>query len=162
MREVLTDTVKTSANLFFVFFGALLFANFVTIAGIPVLMTEWIEAANLSPTGVLLFTLLAYLLLGCILESSSLLLLTLPVFFPVITAVGYDPVWFGIFVIVVAEIGLITPPIGMNVYVVGSMLPDVPPNRIFAGLWPFLAADVVRVALLIGFPLIVLFLPGLM
>lgn len=161
-RSVLTDTIKTTANLYMVFFGALLFANFVTIVGVPATLTDWISSANYTPLGVLAVTLLIYLALGCILESSSLLLLTLPVFFPVLTSVGYDPVWFGIFVIVVAEIGLITPPIGMNVYVVSSMLPDVPPNRIFAGLWPFLAADVIRVALLIAFPVIVLLLPNLM
>lgn len=161
-RSVLVDTVKTSANLYLVFFGALLFANFVTIVGVPVTLNEWISASGYSPLGVLAVTLVVYLLLGCILESSSLLLLTLPVFFPVLTGLGYDPIWFGIFVIVVAEVGLITPPIGMNVYVVSSMLPDVPPQSIFAGLWPFLAADVVRIALLVAFPAIVTLLPRLM
>ena len=91
-----------------------------------------------------------------------MLLLTLPIFFPVLTGLGYDPIWLGIFVIVAAEIGLITPPIGMNVFVVSSMLPEVPAQKIFAALAPFLAADVVRVSLLIAIPSIVLILPGMM
>lgn len=159
---VLTDTAKTTINLFLVFFGALLFSNLVTILGVPVILLEFISNSGYSPATILAVTLVVYLALGCLLESSSLLLLTLPIFFPVLTGVGFDPIWFGIFVIVVAEVGLITPPIGMNVFVVGSMLPDVPVQRIFRGLWPFLIADAVRIALLILLPGIVLILPNLM
>ena len=162
LAEVLKSTAKTTVNLFLVFFGALLFANLVTITGVPVLLLDFISNSGFSPMTILGITLLVYLALGCILESSSLLLLTLPIFFPVITGVGFDPVWFGIFVIVVAEIGLITPPVGMNVFVVASMLPDVPVQKIFRGLVPFLAADLLRIALLILLPGIALLLPGLM
>lgn len=162
LSVVLTETVKTSVNLFLVFFGALLFSNLVTIVGVPTILLDFISSSGLSAAAILGVTLVVYLALGCILESSSLLLLTLPVFFPVLTGMGFDPVWFGIFVIVVAEIGLITPPIGMNVFVVGSMLPDVPVQKIFRGLWPFLLADAARIALLILFPGLALLLPGLM
>ena len=162
LATVLTETVKTSVSLFLVFFGALLFANFVTIIGVPAILLDFVSNSGFSATTILVVTLLTYLALGCILESSSLLLLTLPIFFPVVTGVGFDPVWFGIFVIVVAEIGLITPPIGMNVLVVGSMLPDVRVQSIFRGIWPFLIADALRVALLILIPGIALLLPSLM
>ena len=162
LATVFNETVRTTVNLFLVFYGALLFANLVTISGVPVIILEFISNSGYSAMAILGVTLLVYLALGCILESSSLLLLTLPIFFPVLTGVGFDPIWFGIFVIVVAEIGLITPPIGMNVFVVGSMLPDVPVQKIFRALWPFLAADAVRIALLILLPGIALFLPRLM
>ena len=162
MTAVINETVKTTVNLFFVFYGALLFANLVTITGVPTILLELISNSGYSAMAILGVTLLVYLALGCILESSSLLLLTLPIFFPVLTGVGFDPIWFGIFVIVVAEIGLITPPIGMNVFVVGSMLPDIPVQKIFRALWPFLIADAVRIALLILLPGIALLLPALM
>ena len=162
LYSVLLRTVRTTVNLFLVFFGALLFANLVTITGVPVLLLDFISNSGFTAMTILGVTLLVYLALGCILESSSLLLLTLPIFFPVMTGLGFDPVWFGIFVIVVAEIGLITPPVGMNVFVVGSMLPDVPVQKIFRGLWPFLTVDILRIALLVLVPGIALFLPGLM
>lgn len=162
LMKALVSTVKTSVSLFLVFLGALLFANLATITGVPVILLELISDSGFSAMTILAITVLVFLALGCILESSSLLLLTLPIFFPVLTGVGFDPVWFGIFVIIVAEIGLITPPVGMNVFVVGSMLPDVPVQKIFRGLGPFLLADFLRLALLILLPAIALLLPGLM
>ena len=162
LMKALVSTVKTSVSLFLVFLGALLFANLVTITGVPIILLELISDSGFSAMTILGITVLVFLALGCILESSSLLLLTLPIFFPVLVGVGFDPVWFGIFVIIVAEIGLITPPVGMNVFVVGSMLPDVPVQKIFRGLGPFLLADFLRLALLILLPAIALLLPGLM
>ena len=162
LLDIFTDTIKTTVNLFLVFYGALLFANFVIISGVPHTVADLITLNTFSPLAVLGIALIIYVVLGCILESTSLLLLTLPIFFPVLTGLGYDPIWLGIFVIVAAEIGLITPPIGMNVFVVSSMLPEVPAQKIFAALVPFLAADVVRVSLLIAIPSIVLILPGMM
>ena len=145
-----------------VFFGALLFANFVTVAGLPGVIDSWIVASNLDAMTALAAAVLIYIALGCILESSSLLLLTLPIFFPALTGLGFDPVWLGVFVLIVAEIGLITPPIGMNVFVVKSLVTDIPLKRIFAGLVPFGLADLLRLALIVLFPGIVLLLPDLM
>ena len=162
LREILGQTIGTTANLFVVFFGALLFANFVTVAGLPSAIDDWIVASNLDAMTVLAAAILIYVALGCILESSSLLLLTLPIFFPALTGLGFDPVWLGIFILIVAEIGLITPPIGMNVFVVKSLVTDVPLARIFAGLLPFGIADLLRLALIILFPGIALLLPELM
>lgn len=162
LREILAQTIATTANLFVVFFGALLFANFVTVAGLPSAIDDWIVASNLDAMTVLAAAILIYVALGCILESSSLLLLTLPIFFPALTGLGFDPVWLGIFILIVAEIGLITPPIGMNVFVVKSLVTDIPLVRIFAGLLPFGIADLLRLALIILFPGIALLLPELM
>ena len=162
MRDILLQTIRTTANLFVVFFGALLFANFVTVAGVPHAIESWIVASNLDAMAVLAAAVLVYVALGCILESSSLLLLTLPIFFPALTGLGFDPVWLGIFVLIVAEIGLITPPIGMNVFVVKSLVADIPLKRIFIGLLPFGLADLLRLAIIILFPAIVLVLPDLM
>ena len=155
-------TTQTSAMLFVILVGALLFANFVTVVGLPNMLESWITQLDIAPTMVLLLILMIYLLLGCIMESTGLVLLTVPIFFPVIVSLGIDPIWFGIFVLVVVEVGLITPPIGMNVFVVKSMLPNVPVTSIYKGIVPFLSGDAVRIGLFILFPEIVLFLPELM
>ena len=155
-------TIQTSAMLFVILVGALLFANFVTVAGLPNMLETWISQLNISPTLVLLQILLVYLVMGCIMESTGLVLLTVPIFFPVIVSLGIDPIWFGIFVLVAVEVGLITPPIGMNVFVVKSMLPDVSVTSIYKGIIPFLSGDVLRISLFMLFPQIVLFLPELM
>ena len=148
--------------LFVILVGALLFANFVTVVGLPNMLESWISQLNIAPTLVLLQILIIYLILGCIMESTGLVLLTVPIFFPVIVSLGIDPIWFGIFVLVAVEVGLITPPIGMNVFVVKSMLPDVSVTSIYKGIIPFLSGDVIRISLFILFPEIVLFLPELM
>ena len=155
-------TIQTSAMLFVILVGALLFANFVTVVGLPNMLETWISQLNISPALVLLQILLIYLVMGCIMESTGLVLLTVPIFFPVIVSLGIDPIWFGIFVLVAVEVGLITPPIGMNVFVVKSMLPDVAVTSIYKGIIPFLSGDVVRISLFMLFPQIVLFLPELM
>jgi len=160
--HIVLKTIQTSAMLFIILVGALLFANFVTVAGLPNMLESWIIQLHIAPTMVLLLILFIYLLLGCVMESTGLVLLTVPIFFPVIVSLGIDPIWFGIFVLVVVEVGLITPPIGMNVFVVKSMLPNVPVTSIYKGIVPFLGGDVVRITLFILFPEIVLFLPKLM
>jgi C4-dicarboxylate transporter DctM subunit len=103
-----------------------------------------------------------YVALGLVMEELSMVLLTIPVFFPVITGLGFDPVWFGILIVTIVEIGMISPPVGMNLFVINSLLPDVKLNAIFRGVWPFVMADVVRLGILIAFPAISLWLPSLM
>ncbi len=161
MYEVLSETARTTAMMFFVLMGALIFAEFISFSGMPEGLVEIVSGAGLPPLGVLALMMLIYLVLGCILDSLAMILLTVPVFFPIVIALGYDPVWFGILVVVVVEIGLITPPIGLNVFVLKAMLPDVPATRIFRGVVPFIAADVVRLAILLIFPPIALILPKL-
>jgi tripartite ATP-independent transporter DctM subunit len=162
LYEVLVETARMTAMLFFVLFGALLLSNFVNIAGMPGDLRNWISAIGAHPTVVLLVILLIYLALGAVLESISMMLLTVPVFFPVVTGLGVDPIWFGIFVVVAIEISLITPPVGLNVFVLKSIVPEVPTATIFKGVIPFIAVDIVRVLLLIAVPSLALLIPSTM
>ena len=159
--EILSETARTTAMMFFVLMGALVFAEFVSFSGMPEGLVEIVNGAGFPPLAVLVMMMLVYLVLGAILDSLAMILLTVPVFFPIVMAFGYDPVWFGILVVVVVEIGLITPPIGLNVFVLNAMLPDVPASRIFRGVVPFIGADILRLAVLLLFPPISLLLPTL-
>ena len=157
--EVLRDTAATSASLFAVLIGASVFSNFVNLAGLPEALLELVQGAGISPAMVMLAILLIYLALGCVFESLSMLLLTVPIFFPLVTSLGFDPVWFGIVVVVVVEISLITPPVGLNVFILKGVVGDVSTATIFRGVTPFWAADLVRLAILVALPGLVLFLP---
>ena len=159
--RVLAESARTTAMLYMVLLGALLFASFVGRAGLPNALIELASSAQLSPPMVILIILVIYFLLGCIFESLSMLLLTVPVFFPLVADLGYNLVWFGIIVVVATEISLITPPIGLNVFVLKGVLPDVATGTIFRGVTPFWCADIVRLALLVGLPWISLVLPNL-
>ncbi len=143
-------------------FGALLLSNFVTLAGMPGDLRNWIMAMGAHPTAVLLVILVIYLVLGAVLESISMMLLTVPIFFPLIVNLGYDPVWFGIIVVVSVEISLITPPVGMNVFILKSVVGDVSTATIFKGVTPFWIVDIIRLALLVMIPWIALVLPNMM
>jgi tripartite ATP-independent transporter DctM subunit len=159
---VLLETVRTTAMMFFVIIAALVFSNFVTVAGMPNALAGWVGAIDAPPLVVLLAIVAIYLGLGCILDSISMVLLTVPIFYPIVVQLGFDPIWFGIVLVVVVEIGLITPPIGINVFMVKATLPEVAVGQVFRGIYPFIAADIVRLALLIAFPAISLLLPSLM
>lgn len=160
--DALAETGRTTAMLLALLIGSLLFANFINVARVPNEIADWFASINATPIMVVVVCIVVYILLGCILESISMMLLTVPVFYPVMQSLGLDLVWFGIVVVVVIEISLITPPIGLNVFVLKSMLPDVELTRIFRGVLPFIAADVVRVTLIVALPGISLFLPRLM
>jgi TRAP-type C4-dicarboxylate transport system permease large subunit len=148
--------------IFMVGFGALVFSNFINLAGLPDAMVEFITTLDVSPIGVVLAICVIYVIMGCVFDSLAMLLLTIPIFYPIVQPLGIDGVWFGIIVIIVIEIGLITPPIGMNVFMVKTVLTDVEIWTIFNGIWPFLAATVLGLALIMIFPQIALFLPDLM
>ena len=158
----LVDTARMTAMMFFVLFGAILMSNFVNLAGMPGDLKGWITALQARPEIVLLIIFLMYLLLGAVLESLSMMLLTVPVFFPVVTALGVDPIWFGIFVVVAIETSLITPPVGLNVFVLKTVVPDVRTETVFRGVMPFVAMDVVRILLLIALPWLALAIPSSM
>lgn len=162
LLSILKETAATTAMLFFILVGALIFTRFINLAGFTQALGDLIQHAEISRMQLILMICLMYLVLGCFLESMSMVLLTLPIVFPVITAAGFDPVWFGVLMITLIEIALITPPVGMNVYMMSTLLPQVPLRTIFSGVAPFVVADVVRVALLIAFPAIAVWLPSLM
>ena len=160
--QVLVDAVKTASTLFTVLIGAWIFSNFVNLAGLPEGLNEMVRSNGVSPMTVMFSILLVYLLLGCVFESLSMLLLTVPIFFPLVISLGFDPVWFGIVVVVVTEISLITPPVGLNVFVLKGVIKDVPTSTIFRGVTPFWAVDILRLVLIVSIPSITLFLPNSM
>ena len=162
MREVLEETTLTTASLFAVLIGAWIFSNFVNLAGLPEGLLAAVTALDLGPWFVMGLIILIYIGLGCIFESMSMLLLTVPIFFPLATSLGFDPVWFGIIVVVVTEISLITPPVGLNVFVLKGVVGDVSTGTIFRGVTPFWMMDIVRLILLLVFPMLVLYLPSQM
>ncbi|WP_432473380.1 TRAP transporter large permease [Amphritea sp. HPY] len=160
--DILTDTARTSAMLFAVLIGALIFSNFINRAGLPADLLALVNGLDVPPMVVILVILAIYIVLGMVFESLSMLLLTVPIFFPLVQSLGFDLVWFGIVVVVVTEISLITPPVGMNVFVLAAVLRDVKASTIFKGVTPFWCADIVRLALVTLFSSIALFLPELL
>ena len=158
----LLDAVKTTAMVFTILLGAILFNNFLILALVPSLVSGWITALPLGKTAILFVILGMYFVLGCLLDSLAMILLTIPIVFPIINALGYDPVWFGIIIVMVVELGLITPPIGMNVFVIKGIARDVPLATIFRGAMPFVIAQIVLILVLVAFPGIALWLPSTM
>jgi len=158
--DILAETAHTTSSLFIVVIGALIFSNFINRAGFPDELLALISGYNLSPMTVIFLILGIYIILGCVFESLSMLLLTIPVFYPVVQSLGFDLVWFGIVVVVVTEISLITPPVGLNVFVLSGVLKDVKTGTIFKGVTPFWIADIVRLLLITLIPVISLALPA--
>jgi tripartite ATP-independent transporter DctM subunit len=158
--EVMLESATTTAMLFMVLIGALLFANFINLTDFPGALLAVAERFRETPWLVIAAIVVIYLLLGCVFESLSMILLTVPIFFPLVVKLGYDPVWFGIVVVVVTEISLITPPVGLNVFVLRGVLPDVRTGTIFRGVTPFWIADLFRLAVIIAVPALSLWLPS--
>ena len=161
-HETLLATAKTSVMLYVVLFGAMMFSQLISFSGLADELLNIVQGSGLSKTGILLSILAVFLLLGCVMDSMAIILIFVPLFTPVLIAQGFDLVWFGIIVVVLTEIGLITPPVGMNVFVLKANLPGVRVGTIFRGLVPFIAADLVRLGLLVGFPSVSLVLVDLM
>ncbi len=160
LYEILEESVLTTAMLFAVLIGALLFANFVNLTDFPQALAGIALQFQDRPWMVIAAILLIYVLLGCVFESLSMILLTVPIFFPLVIELGYDPIWFGIVVVVVTEISLITPPVGLNVFVLRGVLPDVRTGTIFKGVTPFWVADIFRLLLIVLVPFLSLWLPS--
>jgi tripartite ATP-independent transporter DctM subunit len=158
----LLESARTTAMLFTILIGALMFAEFVNITTMPGDLKVFVSRFAISPVMVVAAICAVYVILGTAMEELSMVLLTMPVFFPVIVHLGFDPVWFGVIVVCVVEIGLISPPVGMNMFVLRTLLPEVPTGTVFRGVMPFVWADVVRLAILVAFPAISLWLPRMM
>ncbi|MGE0876867.1 MAG: TRAP transporter large permease [Burkholderiales bacterium] len=161
LYESLVESGRTTAMLFMILIGALIFADFVNITSMPADLRDFVTRFELHPVLVVSAIMAIYILLGTAMEELSMVLLTLPVFFPLVVGMGLDPIWFGVLVVTIVEIGLISPPVGMNLFVLSTLLPQVQTTTVFRGVLPFMAADVIRLALLIMFPMIALWLPGL-
>ena len=161
-KTSLSETVSTTAMLFFIVLGAFLFKEFIVLTQLPKAVTDLFGAGSLHPWLIVLLMLAVYLVLGCFLDSLSMILITVPVFLPLAEGIGYDKVWFGIFVVVVAEAGLITPPVGMNIFVIRAQMPDIDLGTVYRGIVPFLFADIALIVMLVLLPGLALWLPGLL
>jgi len=162
LLEVLLDAARSTCSILILLIGALVFSNFIDIAGVPKALGASVQSLASEPWMVIVVILVVYLVLGCILDSMSMLFLTVPVFYPIVSALGYDLVWFGILVVTMIEVALITPPVGLNVFVLHQVQPDIATRTIFRGLAPFVTADLIRVSLLVAVPSLALWLPGFM
>jgi C4-dicarboxylate transporter DctM subunit len=160
-KTAVVETMKTTGMLYGILVGAFLFKYFLAVTTIPMRLADYVGGLTLSPIIIIVIVMMVYVGLGCVMDALAMILLTIPVFFPLAVGLGFDPIWFGIIIVRMTEIGLITPPIGMNVYAISGIAPDVPVTTIFKGIIPFLIADILHVALLLFFPGVVMFLPNL-
>lgn len=162
LADVLVESGRTTAMIFAILIGAMIFANFINLTTMPAQLRDFVAGSGFPPIIVIVAILGIYVLLGCVLESLSMVLLTVPLFYPLVQHLGFDLIWFGILVVCVTELSLITPPVGLNVFVLRAVLPQVPMTTVFRGVMPFVGADIVRLAILVAFPWISLVLPKLM
>jgi len=163
MLASLLHATRTAAAVFTVLIGALLFGYFLTLTQTPQKVTALLVGLGLGRYGVLALIMLMYLVLGCLMDALAMIILTVPIIFPVVvTTLGFDPIWFGVIIVMTVELGLIHPPVGMNVFVIKSVIKDVKFSTIFAGVLPFIVTDLIRLVILIVFPIIATFLPGRM
>lgn len=162
-RKSLLEATRTTAMIMLLIAGAMIFGRLMAISRIPFELANWAGTLTLPPFAVMAMILLIYLILGCFIDALALVLLTIPIFYPIAVGIlGYDPIWFGVIIVLTVAMGVITPPVGMNVYIIKGVAPEVPLEVIFRGIWPFLLAVIVCLAILIAFPQIATFLPDML
>jgi tripartite ATP-independent transporter DctM subunit len=162
LRDSLLESAKLTVMIFSIIWGVLIFVRFLGYAGLPEAFAKWVVSLDVPPMMIMICILLFYVILGMFMDAIGMLLLTLPVVYPAVIGLGYDPIWFGIVVVKMAEICLITPPIGLNCFVVNGVRPDIPLTTVFRGIMPFFIADVITVGMFLAFPQIILWVPQLM
>jgi C4-dicarboxylate transporter, DctM subunit len=162
LRESLIETGVTTGMIFVISFGAVIFANFVNLAGFTGSISQWLISLQIAPMGIVIAICLIYLVMGCIFDSLSMLILTIPIFAAILKPMGVDMIWFGIVAVITVEMGLITPPVGLNVFVVKATVGDVSLGTAFRGVWPFVIAMLAGLSLVLAVPQLATFLPGLM
>jgi tripartite ATP-independent transporter DctM subunit len=161
-KESVIDTMRNTGMVFIVLTGAMIFNAFFAVTTIPMELAGWVSTLPLPPVAIMLVIFLMYILLGTFLDELAMILLTLPIFFPVVTRLGFDPIWFGVITVLVVQMGMISPPVGMTMFIVKGIAPDIPLETIFKGVLPFTIAVALLMLLLLVFPQIALFLPRLM
>jgi tripartite ATP-independent transporter DctM subunit len=162
LRAIILQTMRTSATIFLILMGAYVFIPFMTLSQLPEIVVKFLLSFDLGTTGTLIVIIVTYLLLGTFMEDISMLILTLPVVMPVLKALGVDMIWFGVVAVLIIQMGILSPPVGLNVFIVKGIVPDVPMYTIFRGIWPFWYAMGLLIILLLAFPQIALFLPNTM
>jgi tripartite ATP-independent transporter DctM subunit len=160
--EVLVESARTTSMLFMILIGALIFANFINYTTMPADLKSFVTQFGVHPVLVIVAICAVYVVLGTAMEELSMILLTVPLFFPVVTGIGYDAVWFGIVVVVVVQIGLISPPVGMNIFVVKNLIRHLSIGTVFRGVTPFFVAQICLLAILVAFPALATYLPQFM
>jgi tripartite ATP-independent transporter DctM subunit len=160
--QVLVESARTTAMLFTLLISATIFANFINYTTMPTDLKDWITHLGLSPIMIVGAMMLIYVILGTVMEELTMVLLTIPLFFPIVVQLGFDPVWFGVLIVMVIQIGLISPPVGMNLFVLNTLLPNVSLGTIFRGVWPLVLVLVITLAILLAFPGLSLWLPSMM
>lgn len=158
----LYEALRTSCMVLLLVAGSVIFGHFLAVTRIPFEIADWVGGLNLPPWGIMAAIILIYLLGGCFIDALALIMLTIPIFYPVVIQIGYDPIWFGVIIVLVTQMGVITPPVGINVYVVNGIASDIPLEKIFRGIFPFLFALIVGTGFLVAFPQIIMFLPNVM
>jgi len=159
--QVLMDSARTTSMLFMLLMAATVFANFINFTPMPFLLKDWIMEMGLTPIWIVVAMMAVYVVMGMVMEELTMVLLTIPLFFPIVVDLGFDPVWFGVLIVMVVQIGLVSPPVGMNLFVIHGLLPEVRLGAIFKGVWPLVLAMVITLGLLISYPEISLLLPSL-
>jgi len=159
--EACKDALQTGCMVLFIITGATLFGHFMAVTTIPMALADWVGNLPIPPWAIIMVVILIYLVGGCFMDSMALIVVTIPIFFPVVTKLGFDTIWFGVMIVLVAEMGVITPPVGVNVFVINAIAQDVPLQTIFRGILPFLIAVIVVAMLIVFFPQIATFLPSL-
>jgi tripartite ATP-independent transporter DctM subunit len=150
--QSVVETVRTTCMLFVIVFSAVVFTYFVVLTQSPSALVAWVQGLGLSSTAIIVLMMVFYVVLGCFLEAFGMMLITVPVFMPLVIQCGYDPIWFGVMLVIVIELGMIHPPMGMNIFVMQAQLPDVPLVKLYAGILPFLPAPILLLGLLIWQP----------
>ncbi|MBM3182816.1 MAG: TRAP transporter large permease [Chloroflexi bacterium] len=155
------DTLRITCMIMVIVAGATVFGHFMAVSKIPLILADWVSALPLPPMAVMAVIVFIYLIGGCFMDSLAMITLTIPIFYPAIIALGFDPIWFGVIIVLIVEMGVITPPVGINVYVIKGIASDVPIAKIFKGVLPFLIAELIMIGILIAFPKVATFLPSL-
>ncbi|UCG66721.1 MAG: TRAP transporter large permease subunit [Deltaproteobacteria bacterium] len=161
ISESMKDGLRTACMVLFILAGATLFGHFLAISNIPFALAEWVENLPLPPMAIMGVLLLIYFIGGFFMDAMAMIVVTIPIFFPIVERLGFDPIWFGVMIVLVGEMGVITPPVGVNVFVIKGIAPDIPLEKIFRGIFPFLAAIILLTIILLIFPNIATFLPSL-
>jgi C4-dicarboxylate transporter DctM subunit len=159
--EATKEALLTSCMVIFIIAGAVIFGHFMAVSRIPFILAEWLGGLPIHPMAVMGVIIIIYFIGGFFMDAMGLIVVTVPIFYPVVLELGFDPIWFGVIIVLVGEMGVITPPVGVNVFVIKGIAPDIPLNKIFRGILPFLAALIVFTILLLIFPKIATFLPSL-
>jgi tripartite ATP-independent transporter DctM subunit len=158
----LEETIKTTAMIFLILFGAYVFGYFLTATQLPMTIADFVAVLGVSKYVVIAIIVLVYIILGCVMDAFSMVLITVPIFLPIVTSLGFDSIWFGVLVVMVIEQGLMTPPVGLNVYIIAGVAKDIPMGVIFRGVLPFVLAILIAIVVVIAFPQISLYLPNIL